>query len=224
MRGAFEDFEGRLEVGEDPSSAKATGTVQVASIDTGEPNRDGHLLNTDFFSGEEHPQITFESTSIALAADNQVTVTGDLTLMGTTNEISLTGVLGGTETDPFGNLRVGLEMHGEIDRTAFGMTFNIPLDSGAFDVRHRRRRSTSPRSAAWRGAVSRCRTRSSAHDARHPARSPHPPPPLAEAPPPAPPHALKCSASVRRHVHAARKRRHRTFRSTRTAASAPARP
>lgn len=132
VRGAFEDFEGRLEVGEDPSSAKATGTVQVASIDTGEPNRDGHLLNTDFFSAEEHPQITFESTSIALAADNQVTVTGDLTLMGTTNEISLTGVLGGTETDPFGNLRVGLEMHGEIDRTAFGMTFNIPLDSGAF--------------------------------------------------------------------------------------------
>ena len=59
-------------------------------------------------------------------------VTGDLTIMGTTKEITLTGVLGGMETDPFGNERVGLEMHGEVDRTDFGMTFNIPLDSGAF--------------------------------------------------------------------------------------------
>jgi polyisoprenoid-binding protein YceI len=131
VRGAFGEFEGRLEIGEDPSSAKATGTVQVASVGTGQPDRDGHLLNTDFFNAEEHPTITFESTSIELAADNQVTVTGDLTIMGTTKEISLTGVLGGTESDPFGNMRVGLEMHGELNRSDFGMTFNIPLDSGA---------------------------------------------------------------------------------------------
>jgi len=132
VHGQFNEFEGRLEIGDDASSTKATGSVQVGSIDTGQPDRDGHLLNSDFFDGEKHAQITFESTSIELAADNRVTVTGDLTIMGTTKEISLTGELGGTETDPFGNLRVGLEMHGEINRTEFGMTFNIPLDSGAF--------------------------------------------------------------------------------------------
>jgi polyisoprenoid-binding protein YceI len=134
VHGQFNEFEGTLDVGEDASTTKATGTVQVASVDTGQADRDGHLLNSDFFDAEKHPQITFASTSIDVAADNQVTVTGDLTIMGTTKEISLTGVLGGMETDPFGNERVGLEMHGEIDRTEFGMTFNIPLDSGAFAI------------------------------------------------------------------------------------------
>lgn len=132
VHGQFNEFEGKLEVGEDAPSTKATGTVQVASIDTGQPDRDGHLLNSDFFDGEKHPQITFESTSIELGSDNQVTVAGDLTIMGTTKPVQLTGTLGGTETDPFGNLRVGLEMHGEVNRKDFGMTFNIPLDSGAF--------------------------------------------------------------------------------------------
>jgi len=130
VRGQFNEFEGKLEVGDDASSTRATGSVQVASVDTGQPDRDGHLLNSDFFDGEKHPQITFESTSIELAPDGQAKVTGDLTIMGTTKPLELTGVLGGTETDPFGNERVGLEMHGEINRTDFGMTFNIPLDSG----------------------------------------------------------------------------------------------
>ena len=132
VRGHFSEFEGKLELGDDGSSPKATGTVQVASIDTGQPDRDGHLLNSDFFDAEKHPQITFASTSIEMAGDSDVTVTGDLTIMGTTKPVVLTGVVGGTETDPFGNLRVGLEMHGEVNRKDFGMTFNIPLDSGAF--------------------------------------------------------------------------------------------
>ena len=88
VHGQFNEFEGKLEVGEDASSTKATGTVQVASIDTGQPDRDGHLLNSDFFDGEKHPQITFESTSIELGSDNQVKVTGDLTIMGTTKPVA----------------------------------------------------------------------------------------------------------------------------------------
>jgi polyisoprenoid-binding protein YceI len=131
VRGQFNEFEGKLELGDDASSTKATGSVQVGSIDTGQPDRDGRLLNSDFFDAEKHPQLTFESTSIELGPDGQVKVTGDLTIMGTTKPVTLTGLLGGTENDPFGNLRVGLEMHGEINRTDFGMTFNIPLDSGA---------------------------------------------------------------------------------------------
>ncbi len=132
VRGSFKDFEGTLEVGDDVSSAKARGTVQVNSIDTGQPDRDGHLLNSDFFDSEQHPEITFESTGIEMTGDNQVKVTGDLTIMGTTKQIELSGHIGGIETDPFGNERVGLEVHGEVDRTDFGMKFNIPLDSGAF--------------------------------------------------------------------------------------------
>jgi len=134
VRGSFKDFEGTLEVGDDVSSAKAHGTVQVNSIDTGQPDRDGHLLNSDFFDGEKYPEITFESTSIEGTGDNQVKVTGDLTIMGTTKEVELAGTIGGIETDPFGDERVGLEVHGEVDRTDFGMKFNIPLDSGAFTM------------------------------------------------------------------------------------------
>jgi len=132
VRGSFKEFEGTLEVGDELASATARGTVQVSSIDTGQPDRDGHLLNSDFFNGEEYPQITFESTAIEVTGGNQVKVAGNLTIMGTTREIELAGELGGTETDPFGKERVGLEVHGEIDRSDFGMTFNIPLDSGAF--------------------------------------------------------------------------------------------
>jgi polyisoprenoid-binding protein YceI len=132
VRGSFKEFEGTLEVGDELSDAKARGTVQVNSIDTGQPDRDGHLLNSDFFDSEEHPEITFESTGIDATSDNQVKVTGNLTIMGTTKEIELAGHIGGTETDPFGNERVGLEVHGVLDRSDFGMKFNIPLDSGAF--------------------------------------------------------------------------------------------
>lgn len=130
VRGAFNEFEGTLEIGEDLSSAKATGTVHVGSITTGQPDRDGHLLNSDFFDAENNPEIAFESTSIAPSGDGQVTIRGNLTIMGTTKEVVLNGELGGTETDPFGNERVGLEVHGELKRSEFGMEFNIPLSSG----------------------------------------------------------------------------------------------
>jgi polyisoprenoid-binding protein YceI len=137
VHGSFREFEGTLEVGDDLASAKARGTVQVNSIDTGQPDRDGHLLNSDFFDGEKYPEITFESTSIEVSGDNEVKVVGDLTIMGTTKPVELTGHIGGVETDPFGNERVGLEVHGEVDRTDFGMKFNIPLDSGAFAMSDR---------------------------------------------------------------------------------------
>ena len=132
MRGSFNEFEGSLEIGEDLSTAKGRGTVEVASIDTAEPNRDGHLLNADFFDAETHPQITFETTRIERTGDGTAKVTGDLTILGTTREVEFEAVVTGPETDPFGKERVGLEVAGTITRGDFGMTFNIPLDSGAF--------------------------------------------------------------------------------------------
>jgi polyisoprenoid-binding protein YceI len=132
VRGSFNEFEGSLELGEDLSSASGRGTVAVASIDTGEPNRDGHLLNSDFFDAEHHPQITFETTRIEPADGGAVKVTGDLTILGTTREVSFDAVVRGPAQDPFGNTRVGLGVCGTISRTDFGMTFNIPLEGGAF--------------------------------------------------------------------------------------------
>jgi polyisoprenoid-binding protein YceI len=132
VRGSFNEFDGTLEIGDDLSSATGRGTVEVASIDTGEPNRDGHLLNSDFFDAESHPQITFETTSVQATGDTTAKVTGNLTILGTTREVRFDATVTGPRHDPFGNERVGLEVAGTISRTDFGMTFNIPLEGGAF--------------------------------------------------------------------------------------------
>jgi polyisoprenoid-binding protein YceI len=132
VRGSFNEFAGTLEIGEDLASAQGRGTVQVASIDTGEPNRDGHLLNADFFDAENHPEITFQTTRIEQTGEGTTRVTGDLTIRGTTREVAFDTILVGPKHDPFGNERVGLEVTGTILRSDFDMSFNIPLDGGEF--------------------------------------------------------------------------------------------
>jgi len=130
VRGVFKEFEGSLEIGEDLASTKARGTVQTASVDTSEPSRDGHLRGPDFFDVESYPEITFESTSIEAAGEDEWKVLGNLTIHGVTNEIELDVEIGGTENDPWGNERVGLEASGQISRSDYGMKFNITLGSG----------------------------------------------------------------------------------------------
>jgi len=121
VRGVFSEFEGTLEIGDDLTSAKAYGRVKTASVDTNEPGRDEHLRNADFFDAENNPEITFESTSIEAIDEGSLTIVGNLTIKGTTNEIELLAELGGAEVDPWGNDRVGLEAVGKISRRDFGI-------------------------------------------------------------------------------------------------------
>ena len=130
VRGTFGAFAGSLEVGDDLSTAKITASVDAASIDTAEEQRDGHLRSPEFFDAEAHPQITFDSTSITSAGGDRLTVVGDLTLRGVTQSVTLDAQVLGTETDPWGNERVALELSGKISRGAYGMTFNQALGSG----------------------------------------------------------------------------------------------
>lgn len=130
VRGVFKEFEGSLEIGEDLASAKARGSVKTASVDTTDPHRDEHLRNADFFDAESYPEITFESTSFEATGENEWKVVGDLTIHGVTNEVALDVEVGGTEDDPWGNERVGLEASGQISRSDYGMKFNIALGSG----------------------------------------------------------------------------------------------
>jgi polyisoprenoid-binding protein YceI len=130
VRGAFREFEGTLEIGEDITTSKATGKVKAASIDTGEAKRDEHLRSPDFFDAESYPEITFASTSIEVVAEDEFHVTGDLTMHGVTKPITLHAEVTGTEEDPWGNTRVGLEVQGELSRGDWGMTFNQALGSG----------------------------------------------------------------------------------------------
>ena len=129
VRGAFNEFEGSFEVGED-GSAKARGTVEVVSIDTNEDQRDTHLRSEDFFHADVHPQLSFESTEIRPVDEDAFLIHGDLTMRGVTRPIVLEAELQGTEIDPWGNERVALEARGQLNRREWGMTFNQALGSG----------------------------------------------------------------------------------------------
>ena len=130
VRGEFKDFEGVLEISDDLSSAKARGTVRAASVDTNEPQRDAHLRSPDFFDAETFPELAFESASIEAIDDETFRITGNLTLHGVTNEIVLTAEINGTDVDPYGNEKVGLEIKGQLSRGEYGMKFNQALGSG----------------------------------------------------------------------------------------------
>ena len=130
VRGSFGEFEGTLEIGDDLSSAKVKGSAKVDSIDTSEPQRDAHLKSADFFDAENHPELTFESSSVREIDGETFEITGDLTMHGVTKPVTLKAEVQGTETDPWGNERVGLEITGKLDRSDWDMKFNQALGSG----------------------------------------------------------------------------------------------
>jgi polyisoprenoid-binding protein YceI len=130
VRGKFTEFEGTLEMVESLADCRAHGTVKVASIDTDEPQRDEHLRSPDFFNAEQFPEITFESTRVEAIDDESSRVTGNLTMHGIKREITLDVLIQGTDTDPWGNTRAGLEVIGKLNRKDFDMQFNQALGSG----------------------------------------------------------------------------------------------
>jgi len=130
VRGKFEDFEGTLVIGEGDETARAYGTVQGVSINTGDAGRDEHLRSADFFGVEQNPELRFESTQITPVDDETFEIAGDLTMNGVTNPITLTAEVQGEETDPWGNERVALEVTGQLNRGDWNMTFNQALGSG----------------------------------------------------------------------------------------------
>jgi len=129
VKGFFSEFAGSLEVAED-GSLSARGTVDTASINTRNAQRDEHLRSPDFFDVENNPQIAFESSAIEQLDEETYRITGRLTIRGETREIVLDAVTQGVEIDPWGNTRVGLEAVAQIDRHEYGLTWNQALESG----------------------------------------------------------------------------------------------
>jgi polyisoprenoid-binding protein YceI len=130
VKGKFNEFAGTLEIGDDLATAKATGTVKVASVDTNEEQRDAHLRSADFFDAETHPELSFAATAIEPVDEETFRIAGDLTLHGITRPITLEAVVQGTDRDPWGNDRVGLEVVGQLKRSDYDMKFNQALGSG----------------------------------------------------------------------------------------------
>ena len=131
VRGAFRSWSGTLLV-DDSSLAggAAEAQIEVASIDTGDARRDGHLCGPDFFDADRFPTLTFRSTAVEAADDHRCQLHGDLTLRGVTRAVVLDVEFGGRLRDPAAGDRVGFAARTSISRKAFGMTFNQILDSG----------------------------------------------------------------------------------------------
>lgn len=135
VRGRFAEFTAEAEAdSSDLSTARLTATIDAASVTTGVQDRDNHLRSADFFHVEEHPTITFASTSVRPNGGNKYTVTGDLTIHGTTKPVELEAEIEGPAVDPWGNERFGIAAHGKINRTEFGLLYNQALETGGFIV------------------------------------------------------------------------------------------
>lgn len=128
VKGQFTRFEGTLAAGAD--GATASGSVEVASVDTREPQRDAHLRSADFFEVESFPRIEFASTAIRSIDQDEFEIDADLTIHGVTRPVTLKASFEGAETDPQGNDRVGVSATAQINRSDFGMRFNAALGSG----------------------------------------------------------------------------------------------
>ena len=134
VRGQFTSFRGEIEGDPtDIASARGRFEVDLASIDSGNADRDAHLKSADFFDVEKHPTMVFASRSITRDGDDY-TVVGDLTIKGITKPVELRYEHGGEGQDPYGNRKIGGTLTGTIKRSEWGLTWNVPLDSGGWLV------------------------------------------------------------------------------------------
>ena len=131
VRGSFDEFEGsgHFDV-EDPSKSRLQVTIQAASIDTRNADRDGHLRSNDFFDMETYPEIRFASTKVERAGGDDYRVTGDLTIKGVTRPVTVDFEYTGAAVDPFQNQRIGFEGKTTINRKDWGVSWNAALETG----------------------------------------------------------------------------------------------
>lgn len=130
VRGHF-DAEGTAHFdGANPKNSSVRVTLDVNSVNTGNADRDNHLRTSDFFEPEKYPTITFVSTDVNPTSDDEVEITGDLTIRDVTKQITFPVELTGRVVDPFGNDRVGFEGKTTVNRSDFGLTWNAALETG----------------------------------------------------------------------------------------------
>ncbi len=130
VTGNFKTYTGQVTFNEkDLANAKAEASIEVASINTADEKRDGHLKSPDFFDAAKFPKIDFVSKSFT-QIDGQYRITGDLTIKGVTKEVSIPVVINGPVKNPFGGEAIGLSGQLTINRQDYGVTFNKALDNG----------------------------------------------------------------------------------------------
>lgn len=136
VKGKFSGLDGVLTLdsaGHTLSAVEAS--IPVATVSTGDDQRDAHLKSADFFDAEKFPAFNFKSTAVRKVAEGELSVTGDLTIHGVTRPVTF-AVEGPSEPakDPWGNVRVGLSATAKISRKDFGLTWNAALETGGVMV------------------------------------------------------------------------------------------
>ena len=130
VKGRFSEFDGTIKVDPiDPLASTVETAIQVASIDTGDEQRDAHLRAADFFDAEQFPTITFRSTGLRQDGGD-FEVAGDLTIRGVTKPVTLTLEYNGSSPDPWGGQRAGFSAETEVNRRDYGLNFDVKLDTG----------------------------------------------------------------------------------------------
>ena len=135
VKGRFATLEGAIEVDEaNPLASSVTASIDVASIDTKDEQRDAHLRSDDFFNAEKFPKITFASKRVERVDADNYRVIGDLTIRDVTKEVVLDTEFGGQVADPWGNQRAGFMATTQVNRKEFGLKWNNLLETGAVAV------------------------------------------------------------------------------------------
>jgi len=133
VRGKFTSFEGSVVTAENPLDSTVTATVDLASIDTGNADRDNHIRSADFFDVDAHTTMTFTTTGIR-ADGGEYVLDGDLTLKGVTKPVSFELELGGFGPDAYGGTRAGFSATTTINRKDFGVDFSATMEAGGLVV------------------------------------------------------------------------------------------
>src|SRR5918995_331449 len=133
VRGRFETFEGEIVTGDDILDTRATATMDLNSINTGNEDRDNDLRSSNYFESDKYPTMTYRTTNLRVVGDGYV-ADGELTVKDITNPVSLQVEFNGISADPWGGTRAGLSASGEINRKDFGVTFDIPMEGGGLVV------------------------------------------------------------------------------------------
>ncbi|MBM2616833.1 YceI family protein [Actinoplanes sp. LDG1-06] len=134
VRGQFADASAVITIGEDPLQSSVTASINTASIETGQTDRDNHLRSGDFFESEKYPTMDFRSTGIKSHAGAEFVLDGELTIKGVTKPVELTVEFEGAGQSPYGFAVFGFSATAEIDREDWGLTWNMALESGGVMV------------------------------------------------------------------------------------------
>ncbi len=133
VRGRFSGVSGGIEIAEEPERSSAQIEIDVASVDTRDERRDGHLRSPDFFDVGNHPKITFRSTAVRPGADEtRWQLDGDLTILGVTRPVTFDLEFHGATLDPWGGQRAAFSAWTEVNRENWKLSWNAPLETGGF--------------------------------------------------------------------------------------------